>query len=87
MRLVKLFNQKYFELKQRLGINLVVGHQTCVEVAEGISLALSREDPPLTMKVFNLSNPTDPPKTLKLNLMARYWNKVTTFKNFSLDVM
>ena len=33
------------------------------------------------MKVYDLSNQANAPKTLKLNLMPRYWNKVTTFKN------
>jgi hypothetical protein len=36
----------------------------------------------MTMRVFNLHDPYNTFKTLKLSLQARYWNKVTTFKDF-----
>ncbi len=86
MRLVNLFNKNYFEqLKFRL--DLCSSYFERIELNEGIKLQRKQEDPPMTLRVFDLNNHENPEyyKVLNLSLHARYWNKVTTFKNFGND--
>ena len=82
MRLVKFFNENYFGLKDIYAGSYQRDFEI-IEEAEGIKVMRSKDDPPMTFKVFNIYDSSNTSKTLKLSLHARYWNKVTTFKNFT----
>ncbi len=86
MRLVNLFNKNYFE-QIKFRMDLYSSYFERIELNEGIKLQRKQEDPPMTLRVFDLNNRENPEfyKVLNLSLHARYWNKVTTFKNFGYD--